>query len=298
LNRELTVLLVGAFVQRQWLRVIDGLPSGHRCARYNAIARAIKTMFQGRITDMPVLAEHTINAVMPHETVFVRGGSGGIQKVPWNLPADGDVHFAGFGDGALFGTLGALTDGEKQKLAERIASSPGPNIQDILAIIPTDAERREVAALAVARGADAFWIQRALDGLETKQSWKALNQPLPMPARIIWGVLSTASFAACVYHGYKRNNSVGWAIGWGVLGAIFPVITPTIAVAQGFGKPKKSGGFGRAHRRKTKTYEVTATGVERQRVRRLVDAKTKVEARRKFAKWMDETHSIVSVEAV
>lgn len=52
----------------------------------------------------------------------------------------------------------------------------------------------------------------------------------------VWALLSTASFAASVYHGYKRNDSVGWAIWWGVMGGLFPVITPTIAVAQGYGK--------------------------------------------------------------
>jgi hypothetical protein len=56
----------------------------------------------------------------------------------------------------------------------------------------------------------------------------------------IWGALSTVSMAAGAYHGYKRNSSVGWALWWGAMGAMFPVITPTIAVAQGFGK--KSGG--------------------------------------------------------
>jgi hypothetical protein len=50
------------------------------------------------------------------------------------------------------------------------------------------------------------------------------------------GILSTASMAASAYHGYKRNNSVGWAIAWGALGALFPVITPVVAVAQGYGK--------------------------------------------------------------
>jgi len=54
----------------------------------------------------------------------------------------------------------------------------------------------------------------------------------------IWGWLSTLSMAASTYHGYKRNQSIGWAIGWGLLGAIFPVVTPAIAVAQGFGKKK------------------------------------------------------------
>lgn len=54
----------------------------------------------------------------------------------------------------------------------------------------------------------------------------------------IWGVVSTASMAASAFHGYKRNRSVGWALVWGLLGATFPVITPTIAVAQGFGERK------------------------------------------------------------
>ncbi len=49
-------------------------------------------------------------------------------------------------------------------------------------------------------------------------------------------ILVMASSAASAYHGYKRNNSTGWAIWWGVMGAIFPIITPAIAVAQGFGK--------------------------------------------------------------
>ena len=54
----------------------------------------------------------------------------------------------------------------------------------------------------------------------------------------IWGIVSTASMAASAYHGYKRNDSVGWALWWGLMGALFPVITPTIGFAQGFGKRK------------------------------------------------------------
>jgi len=58
--------------------------------------------------------------------------------------------------------------------------------------------------------------------------------------RTVWYVASLASSAVAGYHGYKRNGgSVGWAIGWFLLGGLFPVIVPTIAVAQGFGKPKK-----------------------------------------------------------
>lgn len=55
---------------------------------------------------------------------------------------------------------------------------------------------------------------------------------------IFWGLAATASAGASAYHGYKRNNSVGWAIVWGLLGGMFPVITPAVALAQGFGKAK------------------------------------------------------------
>ena len=58
------------------------------------------------------------------------------------------------------------------------------------------------------------------------------------PLSIIWGLLSTASAALSGYHGYRRNNSIGWGVVWFGLGGLFPVITPTIAVAQGFAKRK------------------------------------------------------------
>ena len=53
-----------------------------------------------------------------------------------------------------------------------------------------------------------------------------------------WAVASVASTGLSAYHGYKRNNSVGWAIVWGLLGGAFPIITPAVAFAQGFGEPK------------------------------------------------------------
>lgn len=42
------------------------------------------------------------------------------------------------------------------------------------------------------------------------------------------------------YHGYKRNNgSVGWAIGWFLLGGAFWPVTIPVSLAQGFGKPEQ-----------------------------------------------------------
>ena len=51
---------------------------------------------------------------------------------------------------------------------------------------------------------------------------------------------SLAGGGASAYHGYKRNNSIGWALWWGFWGGIVPFFTIPVAYAQGFGK-RKSG---------------------------------------------------------
>jgi len=53
-----------------------------------------------------------------------------------------------------------------------------------------------------------------------------------------WQLLGMVAVPLSAYHGYKRNNSVGWAIGWALLGGAFPVVALPVAVAQGFGKRK------------------------------------------------------------
>ncbi len=54
-----------------------------------------------------------------------------------------------------------------------------------------------------------------------------------------YAVLSATSAALSGYHGYRRHRgSIGWGLAWFALGGIFPVITPTFAFAQGFGKAK------------------------------------------------------------
>lgn len=53
----------------------------------------------------------------------------------------------------------------------------------------------------------------------------------------LWRMASLAGTVAGAYHGYRRNNSFGWALVWGLLGGIAPVLVVPIAVAQGFGQP-------------------------------------------------------------
>jgi hypothetical protein len=95
------------------------------------------------------------------------------------------------------------------------------------------ADRQSVVIAYTTAGGDAGALQLALSRLDASSPRATTNMA------IAWGVLSTLSCAASVFHGYRRNDSVGWGIWWGFMGALFPVITPTIAVAQGFGKPKR-----------------------------------------------------------
>jgi len=79
----------------------------------------------------------------------------------------------------------------------------------------------------------------------SRASLPPVPAPPPAPAHAdaggstflkIWSYLALPSSLACAYHGYKRNSSVGWALWWGLVGSM--PITPIIALAQGFGKPK------------------------------------------------------------
>jgi hypothetical protein len=67
-----------------------------------------------------------------------------------------------------------------------------------------------------------------------------LTLSLPSASLVLTAqVIEAASVGLSAYHGYKRNDSVGWAVVWGVMGGLFPVIMPAIAFAQGFGQPAK-----------------------------------------------------------
>jgi hypothetical protein len=58
------------------------------------------------------------------------------------------------------------------------------------------------------------------------------------PWRVVGYVAGTIGALVGTYHGYARNHSVGWALGWGFLGGLAPVVVIPIALAQGLGKPR------------------------------------------------------------
>lgn len=76
------------------------------------------------------------------------------------------------------------------------------------------------------------WAPQAASGL-------GQTSPVASALAIAAYVGSVAGTGMGAYHGYKRNDSVGWAIGWAALGGLFWPITIPVMLAQGLGKPKK-----------------------------------------------------------
>lgn len=132
-------------------------------------------------------------------------------------------------------SLGA-TDAELDALATQVAQMTRVADADEVHVIRSLFEqleardRRAVRDKALAAGANPVMLQRALAGL-------------PMydfrPSKLHLALV-TVSSGASAYHGYKRNDSIGWALVWAFFGGVAPILTPVIAVAQGFGKPKGS----------------------------------------------------------
>jgi len=58
------------------------------------------------------------------------------------------------------------------------------------------------------------------------------------PLRQALYLAGLASIPVLGYHGYKRNDSMGWALVWGIFGSIVWPITVPVAFVQGFGKRK------------------------------------------------------------
>lgn len=59
-----------------------------------------------------------------------------------------------------------------------------------------------------------------------------------MGVLFVWSAITIASVGFSAYHGAKRNRGeLLPALGWGLLGGMFPVIVPVIALAQGYAKP-------------------------------------------------------------
>lgn len=133
----------------------------------------------------------------------------------------------------LLGPPMLLGLGASEPIDGFLTANPHPSstdIADFLKAFPPE-DRGSMAQSLIARGVSASAVASALRWLDTTERMKG-----KWPT--IAGILALASGAASGYHGYRRNNSIGWALWWFTMGSIFPVVTPVIAFAQGFGKRK------------------------------------------------------------
>lgn len=126
-----------------------------------------------------------------------------------------------------------VSDADLEAMAVKMAADPMVMSSSIAELMKgmNKAERETFAAKLIAAGVSASTVASA----KRQVAWDDFTDK---PVSKFWMIASTISMAASAYHGYKRNDSVGWALWWGFMGGLFPVITPVIGVAQGFGKPK------------------------------------------------------------
>jgi hypothetical protein len=76
-----------------------------------------------------------------------------------------------------------------------------------------------------------------LPGLPTFP-WQKSSPTVQLGAVIATAALSLVSAGISAYHGYRRDRSVMAGVGWGFMGAIFPVVTPIVSIAQGYARPR------------------------------------------------------------
>ncbi len=131
------------------------------------------------------------------------------------------VQLLGLGDAALDAAIAGF-----------LLKSPQPSsteVSDFLKVVPAGDQRTAAAQELIAKGVPAQTVSMALQWLATTDQWKWST---------VKGIAAVAGSAAAAFHGYRRNQSIGWALVWALFGGVFPIFTNVVALAQGFGKRK------------------------------------------------------------
>jgi hypothetical protein len=82
----------------------------------------------------------------------------------------------------------------------------------------------------------------------------------------VMSVVIAVSVVASTIHGYRRNEgSVGYALLWGAFGAMFPIVTPAIAIAEGFGEPEGSAWAAKQKMLAQQDWELKQKGLAQQK---------------------------------
>ena len=132
--------------------------------------------------------------------------------------------------------LGTVTD----DVTSFLAMNPTPTSAQITLFLQNYSNPSDQSAAAqalVTAGVDAMLVSSAMQSL----SMPSMSVSSWINSAMIFELLAVASAGVSAYHGVKRNHgSIGWGVWWFLMGGLFPVITPIIAIAQkpGFAKPK------------------------------------------------------------
>lgn len=79
----------------------------------------------------------------------------------------------------------------------------------------------------------------------------AIESVTRSPMFWVWNIGHLVAVPTLAYHGYKRNDSAGWAVVWGLFGSFVWPITIPIAFAQGYGKRRVNANRKRRTSRRT-----------------------------------------------
>lgn len=116
-----------------------------------------------------------------------------------------------------------------------LLATPRPSSSEVASYLSTftgDDRYGEAQAL-IGRGVSSATVASALAYLNSQA--RAQTFWVNNKASIL-GTLAVASAAASAYHGTRRNGSILWGVAWFTMGLVFPVFTPVVALAQGYGK--------------------------------------------------------------
>ena len=131
------------------------------------------------------------------------------------------IQLYGFGDAKTDETVGKLVDG-------LLAKSPSPSPDELAAFLKllSGEERDAATRILITRGVHPMVITTA-QAQPREDAWATAKRWAPIVAS-----------ATAAIHGYRRNQSLLWALWWGVWGSLFPLTTSAISVAQGWGQRK------------------------------------------------------------
>jgi len=130
----------------------------------------------------------------------------------------------------LFGIGVPAVESAKVLVDGLLAKNPNPSQADLVAFLKllSGEERDHATRLLVAAGVSPVAVTSATAtiGAVQRSQWKT------------YATLAAAAGAG--FHGYRRNDSLGWALWWFVMGSLFPIATSVVGLAQGYGQPRKA----------------------------------------------------------